>query len=54
MAEEEKRKEFLDSLAKLLGIPEDEQKILDAGASHPHECKCETCERYWDLIGREE
>lgn len=40
--------------AKQLGIDSEEQHILDIGASHPYNCTCETCMKYWELMPPEE
>lgn len=40
-----------DRLAAAMGIPADEQAILDAGSRHGGRCRCETCLRWWVLMG---
>lgn len=43
--------EFMKQLGDALGIPEAEQKILDAGSNHIFGCRCETCRQWWKLMG---
>lgn len=40
-----------DKLAKALGIPPEEQAVLDSGGDHPFTCTCETCRNWWKLMG---
>jgi hypothetical protein len=43
-----------DAIARMLGIPPDEQKALDAGSNHPYRCRCEKCRQWWKLMGADE
>lgn len=40
-----------DKLAAAMGIPADERAILDAGSNHDGRCRCQTCLRWWVLMG---
>ncbi len=41
-------------IAKALGIPPDEQAILDAGSRHFYTCRCQQCKLWWQLMGPED
>jgi hypothetical protein len=48
------RQARLDEIAAALNIPKATQDILDEGSSHPGTCRCETCWRWWKLMGPDE
>lgn len=41
-------------LAEALGVTPGEREVLDAGSSHKSNCRCETCRRWWELVGPDE
>lgn len=45
------RQARLDEIAAALRIPKVSQEVLDAGSNHPYSCRCETCWRWWKLMG---
>jgi len=40
-----------DALARALGISPEDQQSLDAGGGHHYTCRCETCRKWWKLMG---
>jgi len=47
---------LLDNLEKEMiksGTSQADMDVLKVGASHPYECKCDICKRYWELLGPE-
>ena len=44
-------KAFRDALAKELGIPPEEQAMLDAASNHKYSCRCEQCRQWWKSVG---
>ena len=47
-------KEQRDKIASALGIPEDEQSVLDGGNRHQYTCRCQVCLNWWVLMGPED
>lgn len=43
-----------DKLAAALGIPKEEQVVLDVGSNHPYTCKCSVCLEWWLQMGPED
>lgn len=46
--------DFLDKMAKDIGLTDHERMILDVGASHPYECRCNICQEYWRMMPPED
>jgi hypothetical protein len=44
-------REFMDRLARALGITPEDQEVLDAGSAHPFTCRCDTCRHWWKKVG---
>ena len=47
---------FLDNMRKDLEktMSAEDINALDVGSSHPYECKCDVCKRWWELMGPEQ
>lgn len=44
-------REQKDELARRLGIPPEEQAVLESADRHPHGCRCDLCREWWRLMG---
>lgn len=45
---------FLDAFAQNSGMTYEEKRVLDIGGSHQGSCTCDTCRKYWALMGPDE
>ena len=43
---------LVDQVAVALGITSEEQAVLDT--NHRYGCRCDTCKRWWKLMGPED
>jgi hypothetical protein len=44
-------RDIKDLFAEAMGITEENKKILDMGSEHPLNCRCNTCLRWWIMVG---
>ena len=47
---------LLDNLEKEMiknGTSQADMDVLKVGATHPFDCECGICKRYWELLGPE-